>query len=213
MERAIGYRPGLVPGTDQERIQNLPEELAEWLALPADQALVWEVSEKLEGEATSYAQLAGAFQACSSEVSFKDLPSNSRWALAHRVGLPAALQQRFGDVALQGELIGPGLEGNHYGLAEPAFYLYRVFLVDQGRTMDAAERRALAAELGLHHVPVVHERFVFDASTSMESLLAMADGPSLVNPKKRREGLVFKELTTGLSFKVISNKYLLNEKL
>jgi hypothetical protein len=52
------------------------------------------------------------------------------------------------------------------------------------------------------------------ATHAMEAILRMAEGPSL-NPQVTREGLVFKscELVNGesISFKVVSNKYLLQE--
>ena len=46
----------------------------------------------------------------------------------------------------------------------------------------------------------------------MESLLAMADGASELNAGQLREGLGFKVLTEAVSFKAISNKYLLKQK-
>lgn len=210
---ALGYRPGLVPSTDQERIQNQEEELAAWLALPPEEAIIWEVTEKLEGEATGLSRLNNQVVVSSSQLCFKDLPNNPRWQMAHRFNLDSALAS-MGNVALQGELIGPGMEGNHYGLSQHEFYLYNVFLVDHGKPMDASARRELACALGMPHAPVVHERFVFDKTTTMQSLIAMADGPSALNPKKRREGLVFKaQNALNVSFKVVSEKYLLNEKL
>ena len=44
----------------------------------------------------------------------------------------------------------------------------------------------------------------------MDSLIAFADGKSI--NAKHREGLVFKDMDSNFSFKVISNKYLLKEK-
>ena len=48
---ARGMYPSGIPKTDQERIQNLPDQLEQW-QLEADE---WEVSEKLEGASTTFA--------------------------------------------------------------------------------------------------------------------------------------------------------------
>lgn len=46
--------------------------------------------------------------------------------------------------------------------------------------------------------------------TNIEQLLKFAEGPSINNPV--REGLVFKRVDGGFSFKAISNEFLLGEK-
>jgi hypothetical protein len=46
---------------------------------------------------------------------------------------------------------------------------------------------------------------------SVDELLQWAEGESKLG-KTEREGIVFKEAKGGMSFKAISNKYLLGEK-
>jgi hypothetical protein len=43
-------------------------------------------------------------------------------------------------------------------------------------------------------------------------MLAWAEDKSRLNDKQEREGIVFKEVNGGFTFKAISNKYLLGEK-
>lgn len=66
----------------------------------------------------------------------------------------------------------------------------------------------LVARLGLSHVPVIDSSFTIGDMT-VHALLEMADGKSVINPAKNREGLVFKQRDGQRHFKVISNKYLL----
>ncbi|MNR71808.1 RNA ligase [compost metagenome] len=209
--KARGYFPGLVPKTDEERIQNLTEELGALLAEHG--SVTVEVSEKLEGTSCTFAVLDGELHVCSREVDYLEDAQNPMWKLARELDIEAKLKARFGNVALQGELVGPGIEGNHYELTKHEFRLFRVYLVESGRWMTPTERRSLAAELGIGHVPVVAEALVLDETTSAQTLLAMADGASQLNPKKRREGLVFKSGAPAFSFKAVSNAYLLNTKL
>ena len=93
------------------------------------------------------------------------------------------------------------------------FRLYAVYDVAQGPQYLPIERRAFVREFSIPTVPLVHEALVFDASCTMQAILAMADGPSAIGPTRRRVGLVFKSTISDDSFKAIASKYLLNEKL
>lgn len=213
--KARGYFPGLVPKTDEERIQNLPDELADWQQRTGADAIVWEISEKLEGNSCTWALLSGEFHVCSRAVDYFEDASNPLWAVARRHDVEARLRALLGErnIALQGELVGPGIEGNIYGFAEHEFYLFRVYDVERGTWFTPHERRALASALGIQHTPVIDEAFVLTPETGMSKLLTMADGASCLNPHQRREGLVFKARGLDVSFKVISNSYLLGQKL
>lgn len=50
-------------------------------------------------------------------------------------------------------------------------------------------------------------------ATDVDVMLNMADGNSVLNPDVKREGLVWKSIfDPNISFKTISNEYLLKEK-
>lgn len=207
---ALGAFPSRIPKTDQERIQNLANELSGWQR----HGLAWEVTEKLEGSSCTFAWLDGELHVCSRTLDLADTPDNSLWIAARKLGIREKLAARAGsrNLALQGELIGHGIQGNIYGLKEQQFHLYDIYDADAGRYLGSAERRALAEALGVPHVPVVHETFALGEAITMDALLAMADGPSRLNAGQLREGLVFKALGEQASFKAISNQYLLKQK-
>lgn len=219
LDKAIGYRPSTIPETDEERVQNLAEAIAEWLGEGV--TLTWEESEKLEGNSCSWALIYDEFSVCSRQVMYRKSEDVPQWAAAIRYDIEAKMRAKFAgrNIVLQGEVVGPGVEGNIYQLKEHDFYLFRVYDVETGAWLSSTERRALAAELGIKHVPIIDEAFVLPADLTVEQLmqllLEMADGPSLVNPLRRREGVVFNTVINDrkVSFKVVSNKYLLNAKL
>ena len=203
---ARGMYPTRIPKTDQERIQNLIGELAIWQAEQAQ----WEVTEKLEGASVTFALLDGEVHACSRTVDYLDLEGNTMWAVAHRLGLPQALKNVCSghNIAIQGELVGPGIEGNIYKLTEHRFYVYDIYDTDMARYFGAAERYALANMLGLEHVPVIASHWTLDSAAMMDTILAKAVGPSALLASQTREGEVYKRLDGGASFKGISNVYL-----
>lgn len=201
--------PSCVPKTDQERIQNLAVELAAW----KDDGALWEVTEKLEGMSCTFAWLSGELHVCSRNLDLMDAEGNTLWAAARALGLPGKLAARYPDrdIALQGEMVGFGIQGNIYGLRDQQFFLFDVFDVDEARYLSTDEREDLARLMGVAHAPVVGS-FVLGEGVSMDALLRMADGASALKVGQLREGIVLKRHDGKASFKAISNKYLLGQK-
>lgn len=128
----------------------------------------------------------------------------SRKPIASRL---AALRR---NIAIQGELMGPNIQGNREKLLKPTLFAFDIWDIDAQRHLPAAERRALCKELGIAHAPVLHEALPLRAAyPTLESLLAYADGlPSLNHAIA--EGIVAKSVARpDFSFKAIANRYLL----
>jgi ATP-dependent RNA circularization protein (DNA/RNA ligase family) len=117
-----------------------------------------------------------------------------------------------GDFAIQGELIGPGIQGNIYKLSQPEFRVFDVYNIQDGCYLNPADRRALIECMGLKHVPVMVEDYDLAGAGGVDGLLNFAEAKSMLGVAPEREGIVFKEVRGGMTFKAISNKYLLGEK-
>jgi RNA ligase (TIGR02306 family) len=206
-----GAFPSVVPKTDQERCQNLVEEI-----VGANEAgMKFEITEKLEGSSMTCYLIDGEFGVCSRNLDLKRSESNSMWAVAIEQDIEGVMREVGDNFALQGELIGPGIQGNIYKLSKPEFHIFDIYSVAEGRYLDPAERRGLVEMMGLKHVPVlVAAGSLYDTLgiTDIPQLLKFAEGKSKLNEKQEREGVVFKEVGGGFTFKAISNKYLLGEK-
>jgi RNA ligase (TIGR02306 family) len=199
-----GNFPSLIPKTDQERVQNIKKEL---LAVHCD---LFEVTEKLEGSSMTVYRIDGEFGVCSRNMDLKRDENNSFWKTAIFLDIEnKMIALEMDNVALQGELIGPGIQGNIYGLTQLEFHVFDIYSIKDGEYVTPQHRWDVVGKLGLSHVPVLDDMFVM--TDSIDELLALAEGTSrLANVE--REGLVFKHLENGMSFKAISNKYLLGEK-
>lgn len=206
-----GYFPSEIHKTDQERIQNLARELKEWQA--QGERLTWEVTEKFEGYSCTFGWLKNELHVCSRTIDWLEMEGNIFWNVARANNIEEKMRAHFADrnLAFQGELVGPGVEGNIYRLNEHRFYLYDIFDVDADRYLDPDERAEIALMLELVQVPVVETAFVIDETVTMETLLAMADGDSQLRKGQAREGLVYKAREKQISFKVVSNRYLLKQ--
>jgi RNA ligase (TIGR02306 family) len=200
-----GVFPTVVPKTDQERIQNLTEELKTW---QSNSAFTWEVTEKLDGSSMTVFVHGDREGVCSRNWALKETAGNTLWAVARREQLIEKVRQTGRNLALQGELIGEGIQGNAYNVKGQDFRLFDIYDIDRGEYLGPVERRVFAETHGIKHVPVIATEMVIEEWVT--GLLTMADGVSVLNPKTNREGLVFKCNTFGgPSFKAISNRWLI----
>ena len=201
---ARGLFPAVVPKTEAERIQNLAST---WDELRKHK---FEVTEKLHGSScTFYLDLEQDFHVCSRNLDLKQSETNAYWKAALKYNVQQNMvKHSLEGLALQGEIVGEGLNGNQYKLGLE-FFLFSIYDVQQGKYLDAYAREEICAMLGLQHVPVVQ----LDVSElSVEQALNAAEGKSKVNGSER-EGLVLKsQEATSIIVKVISNKWLLKNE-
>lgn len=209
---ARGNFPTQIPKTDQERAQNLVKEINGAI----EAGMAFEVTEKLEGSSMTVYQMQGVFGVCSRNLDLKETEGNSFWATARRDDIEAKMKavDEFWDFAIQGELIGPGIQGNIYNLKEVEFRVFDVYNIQTGDYLKPVDRLALIERMGLKHVPIVaHRAQLLDTLgiKNVDDVLKFAEGNSTLAATER-EGIVFKEVNGGMTFKAISNKYLLGEK-
>lgn len=200
-----GNFPGFISKTDQERIQNLTAELREW---QDNSAFTWEATEKLDGSSMTVYVRDEDEGVCSRNLDLKLDENNSFWQVAIRENLIEKIRRSGRNLALQGELIGEGIQKNPYGIKGQEFHVFDIYDIDIGDYMTPFERRVFCDTHKIKHVPVIAKEMVI--GEFVQGLLTMAEGKSVLNPKAEREGLVFKCNTFGgPTFKAISNKFLL----
>lgn len=206
-----GSFPTLVPKTDQERVQNLSRSLEKW----REQALTFEVTEKLDGSScTMYLDLDNEFHVCSRNLNLRRDENNSFWKVAIHNNVESRMViANLEGMAIQGELVGEGIQGNKYGIKGHEFFVFDIYDTKTGKYLSGIERVKICNELGLRHVPVLFTSMSLkweNLTDTTEAILSFAEGKSALNVKTEREGIVFKcEEDPGVSFKAISNKFLL----
>ena len=199
--KVIGPFPGFIPKTDEERVQNLLEEFATW------QGLSFVVTEKLDGTSFTAYHRNGHFGICSRNWELSDEDPNSYW----KVAAETQLQEKLGrqNLAIQGEMIGEGIQKNMYKLRGQHLFVFHLFDIDQHRFYSYEETCDFCRKNDLQMVPLISADFQLPAK--VEDLLRMADGPSILNEKAGREGLVLRSADRKISFKAISNAFLEEE--
>lgn len=200
MGKAKGNFPGFIPKTDEERIQNMKEVLTSFY-----------VTEKLDGSSVTYYKKDGKFGVCSRNLELVEGDS-TQWKIARELNLEEKLPD---GMAIQGEIIGEGIQKNPYKIKGHKVFFFNIYTIEGGKYLDFGSCMHFVDELGIPWVPVL--AVAYQLPKTVDEILTYAEGRSQLNPDVEREGVVVRpkvEMTyrgQRLSFKVISNKYLLEE--
>jgi RNA ligase (TIGR02306 family) len=199
--------PSFIPKTDEERVQNC------WPLVKTNKPRLWVGTEKLEGTSMTVYWKNDHFGVCSRNTELRQSNGNAHWDTAIKLNLEFKLKEYGKNIALQGELIGPKIQGNPYKLAEPRWRVFSVYNIDTKQYYGYGTALNILTELRLNPVPLIYPCASLLHFDTIDDLLAASDGPSMINPGTRREGIVWRTVTHDrISFKAVSNAYLLSSK-
>jgi RNA ligase (TIGR02306 family) len=199
-----GNFPSFLKKTDEERVQNLTKEY------PIYKLAKFYVTEKLDGSSVTYYVKDGVFGVCSRNLDLLEDVNNSMWKFAIESGLRDKLVGLETNIAVQGEIIGEGIQGNPYQRIGQTVRIFNGFDIDKYDYLSLDDLLELTKILEVKTVPILDLDFTLPET--IDELLLMAEGKSVLNIKTEREGLVIRSHDRKISFKAISNKFLLNEK-
>ena len=202
-----GLFPSFISKTGEERVQNLTDEYTGY-TLRSDHQFF--ATEKLDGSSSTFFFNNGEFGVCSRNLELKETDDNTFWKLARSLKLEEKLRGLGRNLALQGELIGEGVQDNPYKIKGQTVKFFNVFDIEKYEKISFQEFQEIIEKLGLESVPVVSSPFLLP--NSVEEMIREADGKSILNPSVSREGLVIRSMDMSISFKAISNNWLLNEE-
>jgi RNA ligase (TIGR02306 family) len=213
-----GIFPDFIHRTEQERIQNIFDELKE-----TDNDTEWEVSIKLDGTSCTYFKCDPSkwkcktddlslpyYGHCSRNLETKE-GNSTPWLVGKSIFNELKLNKTINNIAIQGELIGLKIQKNNEKLKNQEFYCFDIWDITKQEYMSKVNRDQICKNLNIKQVPTLKSVKLSKFKT-IDDILEFSDGSSL-NPSSHREGLVFKSICGKKSFKVISNKYLLGEKI
>lgn len=203
--RARGNFPSFIPKTDQERAQNCLRRLAETAA-----GHLFEATLKLYGSSCTVYAKDGTLGVCSRNLDLDMSQDGNAFVDMGRKFGPDILGTGR-NLAFQGELMGPGIQGNREGFTEFRWFIFDVWDIDAQRYLSTLERRAIVQELGLEHVPYATPHMIPAAAVPLDELLRLSDAQRSIG-NDVAEGIVYKStVDPSVHFKVIANRFLLRE--
>lgn len=204
-----GGFPSFIPKTDEERVQNLSKEYDDWKLQSKHK---FYVTEKLDGSSATYYIKDGVFGVCSRNLELLETEGNTFWKVAREMDLEHKLKSISKNICIQGELIGEGIQGNPYKIKGHTVKFYTAFDIDEQKRISFIQFMELLRRMDLESVPVLRQNGEFQLPETVGDMLNFAEGKSVLNPDTEREGLVIRSIDGTISFKAISNKFLINEK-
>ena len=200
---AVGYFPSFIQKTDEERIQNLTDNYEDY------KKFKFFASEKMDGSSSSFFYNNGEFGLCSRNLQLKFNPDNTFGRIITSNNLEEKLRNYGRNIAIQGEIVGEGVQSNKYKLKGQKLLVYNIFDIDKYDYVSKSEMLEICEKFQLETVPTIYKEFTL--TETIEELLEIAKGKSAVNPNTQREGLVWVSIDSPhrISFKTISNDFLL----
>jgi RNA ligase (TIGR02306 family) len=222
-----GGFPGFIRKTDEERIQNLTKEYESM------RDKHYYVTEKLDGSSATYYFRDGVFGVCSRNLELADPGAfepvtvvgdagversnkeNTFWKVARELYIEEKLGTLEENYSIQGELIGEGIQGNPYKLKGHTVKIFNIFNIDTQEYLSLDDmvhflHNVNTDDKPLELVPIIH--YDYKLPNNISEILSKAEGKSMLNKDTEREGIVIRNRDKSISFKAISNKFLLKQK-
>lgn len=211
---AKGNFPSWGIKTDETRVQVLQHVLDKY------KGTICYITEKLDGSSVTYYIKDGEFGVCSRNLEFKETQENTFWKVARELKIEEKLRSLNCNCALQGELIGEGIQKNKYKLKGQTVKFFNLFNIDLFKYADYAGFMATLYDLGLDHVPIIKTDYVL--GNNIDELVTLSIDKSVLNKDTQREGIVIRPLVETIdpdnngylhadrvSFKAINPEFLI----
>lgn len=193
--------PETIPKSDEENIER------KWDSVAADNAAEYIVTEKMEGQAATYYLRSRKYHVCSHNYEV-DRKSGSWGAVSEELDIERILKrikrQTGRDLAIQGEICGPGIQKNIYGFDKLHFFVYGGYEVVSGRRLAFSELKNICNEYELEMVPFIKRSHLL---SSCDEMLSDAEGTSIYGASVPREGCVWRTESGDVHFKCKSRPY------
>lgn len=196
-----GAFPAFIPKTDEQNFQKVSHFRS---ALVGQEVYL---ATKYDGSSNTFFHRGGDLGGCGRNWRLKSDDKTAVWQLAIRHGLTEKLGQ-LGNLALQWECVGPGIQGNPLKLKSVEARVFDIFDIDAQKYLDLQPMLDIINQLGME--PVEHTVLEY-RDFSDDELRDLARGQ--YQSGKTREGIVVRPTrfqrvdSERLSFKVINLDY------
>jgi len=197
--------PSFVKKTDEERVQNLSKNLEDW------KGEKFVVTEKLDGTSFTAYLNEGEFGVCSRNMDLERSEDNTYWKYAIENNIEKKMRSFKGmkNFAIQGELVGEGIQKNRYKIKGHQVFFFTMFSIDGFHPLCHSDAERYFKQMQLPTVPFL-KYLILDHT--VDDLLEEAKILSTLQ-KTQAEGIVIRKKEDGtISFKAINNNFLLKEK-
>jgi RNA ligase (TIGR02306 family) len=208
-----GDFPFFIPKTDETRIQAYPQ------LLDIMRGKEVTISEKADGTSATFYLKDLHFGVCSRNKELKPNENNLYWKIVKQYDIENKLRWINQDLqgiefAIQGEIIGQGVQSNKYKLEGNRLCVFNVYNISEHKYLEHKEMQKFCESLQLTIVPQLGQMVL---NHTVEELVELSKGYTLLNPEQiLREGIVVRGVKEEVienygrfSFKVINSNFLI----
>jgi hypothetical protein len=223
--------PHYVRKTDESRLQDKPR----YLDYIADRNIV--ITRKEDGSSATFVHKDGRFSICGRNFEWLSPtgPAKNYFLIANKFNIEGGMAALNRNIALQGELVGPKVNANRLQLGEYQYRVFNIWDIDKSVYLPWDKVEEICNDLGIPTVPVIYCGPASNLELTVPAFLQLAE-KQRYSPQALAEGIVVKTtddvveerdeskceegtsaafnfMQRRVSFKVISNKYLLKHNL
>ncbi len=181
-----GPFPSFIPKTDETRVQVLQLMLDKYAGTQCY------ITEKLDGSSATFYLKNGEFGACSRNLELVQDEKNTFWKVAEEMKLEEKLKSLSGNFALQGELVGEGIQGNKLKIKGQTVFFFNIFDIDKHEFMSFELLKQTLKKMDLPSVPVLSENYFLE--NDIQKIVEMASVKTTLNLLAWAEGIVIRPL-------------------
>lgn len=153
--------PSFLQKTDETNIQSYPALLADFLVNEG----LCELVKKYDGSSATFYDYGDEQGVCSRNQKLDD-GTSIWWQVAHKYGVLDKIKGM--NIAIQGEIVGPGVQQNPLNRAELTLYVFDIFDIESGQYWSRFQVESFCAGAGL---PVAEKV----ASVNLREYLSLLD--------------------------------------
>lgn len=192
---AVGGFPSWIPKTDEGNFQRV-------LDLETLMAGDWYATEKADGTSCTTFMRDGELRVCSRSLELKEFNASGAGNIYWRMARHNLLHTMPEGLALQFEIVGPGVQGNPMGLARNEIRVFTLYNHRIGLRLPYAQLLSLCLNMDLQVSRLIttgHGPLGADALRKLAEITYPNGEPG--------EGIVIRDLESTFSFKVINLLY------
>lgn len=207
--------PAFIYKTDEDRIQLFP------YICDQERDTLFDITEKLDGQSGTFFILKNKgisrfwkpyiFGVCSRNFQILRPDVQSYWKVAKQFDLETKLinisKVLNGNICIQGEIVGEGVQQNKLGIKGLDFFVFNVSKISgDNKKFDTRKCLELCNLVGLKFVPILFRGV--NLLPSIPEMVEFSKGNSTLAPVMR-EGIVCRNYEKNISFKVVNPDFLL----
>ncbi|MDO9254048.1 MAG: RNA ligase (ATP) [Bacteroidales bacterium] len=194
---AKGRFPSFIPKTDETRVQVLQKLLDKYKGEKCY------ITEKVDGSSGTFYINNGEFGVCSRNLELLADSENSFWKVARLMDIENKLRSLNGNFAIQGELIGEGIQDNKLRLRGQTILFFNAFDIDRFEYFGYEKFISVFKKLQLPTVSIISDEYKLD--NDIEAIIKMATIKSSICPDVWAEGIVIRPINEKIEL-LLSNE-------